>query len=325
MAKQSKTSKTTQPTVQPVTPGVLSIQWLTYAFWGWLAIMLVWLSSIAFRFIVAADRGFETEEVVYPVASVMVLLIIALISDLAYSRHETAKKSGISAGIMIIHTVIFAVGLIASIITALFAASGMLMSFSEIDSQKITLFTALALTLYCIALVLRTSTFKKFNIMRPASRLALAIIPLIILSIAIYGPVARTFQSKQDRLIDSSIPVISSALYEYVSKNNQLPATLDKIDLSHDIPAREALKQNLIDYKPNTHPADEDAQFYQLCATYKFKKSSPYGEKSSQPTIEPGTLEKSDYAPYPDTTNHSDGLVCYKLAAHLDPFFEKKL
>ena len=74
----------------------LTIQWLSYAFWGWLALSLTWLGAIVFSFFVdagsnASDIG---DSIIYPVSATVVLLIICAITDFFYSKRETAKKEG---------------------------------------------------------------------------------------------------------------------------------------------------------------------------------------------------------------------------------------
>ena len=68
----------------------LTIQWLSYAFWGWLALSLTWLGAIVFSFFVdagsnASDIG---DSIIYPVSATVVLLIICVITEAEFNEQK---------------------------------------------------------------------------------------------------------------------------------------------------------------------------------------------------------------------------------------------
>jgi hypothetical protein len=91
---------------QPNTAEVLILQWLSYAFWGWLTGALIWLINIATS--AALSNNVITNTLLLcTLVAVAIMLPAAFITDLYYRKHEAPKKTGAAAVILTIHAVIY--------------------------------------------------------------------------------------------------------------------------------------------------------------------------------------------------------------------------
>ena len=97
-----------QKVTSPNTAGVLVLQWLTYAFWGWTLVALYWLTSLCVQYFISdssqADSyssTYSNDMLAYSLAAVVVLFIISIICDFVYSKFEPQHKSGAAMVIMI--------------------------------------------------------------------------------------------------------------------------------------------------------------------------------------------------------------------------------
>lgn len=307
MASSSKTTKATPPKNNSDSPSTLTLQWLSYALWGWLGIALAALSVITLDFYLNSSSSLY-DEVAYPMSAVLILLSASLVVDLFYSSREdiNSPKTGVSSLISIVHTVIFALGAIASLVVAVFSAINILASLEGGSSFQANLYTFLITAVFYTVATVRVALFKNPLLARRIGRIVLIVIPAILLIFSISGPLVRQVQTKQDRLIEASISDINYAIEQYSSINHRLPQNLTDLTFTSGSLAAEAIKQNLIDYHPGTRQQDKDNYFYQLCTTYRFARNS-----QGEPEI---TLKSDDnYLPYPDTYTHPKGDVCYKL------------
>ena len=110
--------------------GVLVLQWLTYAFWFWFSISLSWLAGVVINFyITGGSNGYGyNEALAYPLASVLTLLVIALVTDKLYTKHEPARKTGAANVIMLLHVVPFILVGIGSLVVAIFSLISMVLN-----------------------------------------------------------------------------------------------------------------------------------------------------------------------------------------------------
>lgn len=126
---------TTPATEQPHTESnamTLFLQWLTYALWGWVLLPLIWvIFAVVFAMFGGNDVG---EEIVYPLAAVVVLLPTAIIMDLQYSKREPMVKKGAALVIMLIHAVIFVLFGIGFLIGAVFSFVNLLLHSDNSES-----------------------------------------------------------------------------------------------------------------------------------------------------------------------------------------------
>jgi hypothetical protein len=306
-----------QPSGDHAGPGLIVLQWLTYAFWGWtvLALSSLIVSVLAFYISDSDTSGFAP----FGIAAVLVLLPISAVCDFFYSKKEPLKKVGASALVMVIHAVIFALFAIGSVIVAVFSLVNMFTSGSTTDEgAQVALYGSMIIGLLYGATFLRTLRPPKLvRVAKVYTALMIGAIGIIII-LAITGPVFRERETRTDRLIESNLSAVSRAVNDYADQNDRLPEDLSKVDL--DGSAQELVDKNLVDYKPNTKQATPGSlsrtqsrgvsltdsldmtYYYQLCVVYKEKSSYYYASSATYDT----------YESYVSPHNHPAGEVCYK-------------
>ena len=300
--------------------GIIILQWLTYAFWGWTILSLVWLIFIV---VASVITSMDTSDMVpYDIADAIVLLTISLVCDIFYGKHEPVKKTGASMVVRVIHAVIFAlfgIGmLITGVLTVVQLAIG---TSSDTDFQTVWIITAfMSAAIYALTFLRTLNPLPKLRLAK-LFPVVMAVIVGVFIVAGFVGPVAQAGITKDDRVIDATINDVSRAVEKYTDTNNKLPAELADIDLDGD--AKTAVDRGLYVYKPessnvpviqsyklddpesDSSTSDQKQKFrYQLCVTYKkADKDSGYSSYGSN----------NDYSTYPYTSGHPAGEVCYKL------------
>lgn len=308
------TAKDETPRPQTSSAGVVVLQWLTYAFWGWLILGLIWLLSVI---LINAIVGSSVNEIVpYAIAASIVLLPLAFICDLFYRKYEPIKKAGASMIIMVIHSVLFALLGIAALIVTVFTTLNMAINIDEsVDAQLVTALTAGFATILYAATFLRTlSPFKskKITLIYGLSMLAITVLLLVF---AIAGPVIKSFATRDDRRIEVSLPFIQNSIENYITSNNALPASLHNVTIDNDAAAK-LVADNKVEYISDgkvikqSGSSERVSYHYQLCVTYTAATRSPYGGSSGYSSY---SEDDDDYASYLATYSHKAGRVCYKL------------
>jgi hypothetical protein len=329
---QTPVSETPQAATQPPveespkvssSAGIIILQWLTYAFWGWTLLSLVWLIFIVMASVLTSiDTSFM---VPYAIAAVMVLLPLSVACDVFYGKREPAKKIGASMVVMVIHAVIFAlfgIGLlIGGVLTVVQTAIGL---SSDNDYQIVWIITSFASALIYAVTFLRTlNPHPKLQIAKYFPLFMTFVIGALIIA-GFVGPVAQANLTKDDRTITSTISDVSGAIRTYTDDNNKLPAELGDVSLSGE--AKDAVDRGLFRYKAegpvqketstksnnskiDVYPysgSNEKPEFrYQLCVTYKkADKSNRYDSSAKE----------DEYSLYASTYGHPEGDVCYKLS-----------
>lgn len=302
-----------QPPIAPVTmvenhvsPGVIVLQWLTYAFWGWTLLALsVLIFIVIFNLINQTDTGNTS---LYTLAAIVVLLPISLICDFLYQKHEPKKKVGVAMAVMVIHAVIFALFAIGTLIASLFSVVQLMVNVSSTDStnSNVALFMSLLIisVLYCVTFFRTLNPLKSDVKVARIFDIAMLVIIGIFTVLAFVGPFAQTFRTKNDRLIESNLSYIESGVDTYAKSNNKLPASLKDVTLQSE-EAKQLIDKNLVTYKQDKPDSETGSLRYQLCVNYTLKDSGRTYGYSSYPTEE--------YSSYVTTSGHKAGDVCYKL------------
>ncbi len=332
------------------TPARLVLQWLTYAFWGWGAFSLLWLVAMMFGFWVAgADSTAEWGDMLpYPLASVVVFLLISLMTDYFYSRYEPVHKTRAASVIMLIHAVLYTLAGVGALVAAVFMVIYMTLNSTSTDSlegPKVALYTALVMTVVFAALVVRIVFAGRMRHLRKIFWVVMSVVSLIFIIAGIAGPAAQAALTKQDRLIEEALPTLVGNINTYVSNNDKLPETLrdveySKYDSYSSGKVQKMIADRLVRYTPNTKPATNGATgvtdlqtkldknlsakkitvqpttpktyYYKLCVDYRVEKKST------------GTYRESSGVSYDsygrsyggiDTSQHKQGEVCYDLSA----------
>lgn len=321
IAKQAALVAVHEPDQLKPTAGVLVLQWLSYAFWGWLVASLVWLVYV----VTATFLASETVEDVapYALAAVIVLLPIAFVTDLFYRRYEQQKKIGAATVIMIIHAVIFALSSIGFLIAAVFTGIRLLVDVSSSGTEFlivsiITLLSAAVLFAITFFRTLNPLKGKKIGIIYSFTVLGVSI-ALIIAAIA--GPIAQSIAARDDKRIEQSLRDVKITIDSYARENEELPDSIESLDYS-DEQARGLVEDGLVTYKKDENVSSTfkievnpstgsytKAQLlrmmrYQLCVTYKLADSS---SSRSYSRLSGG------YSTSLLTYGHPAGEVCYKL------------
>lgn len=305
-----KTTKTTSNKNEShSSAGVIVLQWLSYAFWGWLILALIWLVSIT---LTNAITGRAIDELVpYAMAAAIVLLPIAFVTDLFYRKHEPLKKEGAATVIMVIHAVLFALLGIGSLIIAVFIGLSMIIgSGGQSDAQTISLWTAaFAAIMYVLAFVRTLNPFKTSKVAFFYG-VGMLILTSVLLVLGTAGPMVKSITLRDDRRIEKNLSYVESAVSSYITDNKKLPDSLNDVEYSQP-DAKALVNDGLVKYKKEqsvaasskTSSSSNRTEFrYQLCVTYK--------QKSSQTRY---NYDSTDYSSYLSTSGHLEGEVCYKL------------
>lgn len=350
------------PAAEPTTPaqqsgGILVLQWLTYAFWFWLSISISWLAGVVVNYYIA-NKGSSyivwSMLLAYPLASVIITFLIALVADKFYSKHEPTKKVGGANVIMLLHVVPFVLLSIGALITLVFALITMLLNSDPVNGTDGPL--QIMLVALIVAILFALAAVRVFYGARRVVRLvawgifALLAIGFIIAGFA--GPGADSLRTKDDRLIEQSLPDLAEDIREYANKNNILPEKLTDVthtDSSNANAVQALIDKKLVVYKANTLPAEHsgfsypddstddlsvtssvgrsyyttgaDRFYYQLCVVYKSEKKTDYNYTSNDTasyTIGSGVATKDSYSSAYITHGidvHPVGNVCYNLYA----------
>ena len=337
--------------------GVLVLQWLTYAFWFWCGISVSWLAGVVINFFVAGNTGsYEWGSVLaYPLASVVIMLGIALVTDFFYAKHEPAKKLGGANVIMLLHVVPFVLIAIGALVTIAFALLNMLLNSDPIASTDGPL--QVMLVALVVAVLLGLAATRAFFGSKPRVRLlaraAFIVVAVGFIVAGVAGPALEAVRTKDDRLIEQALPSLSSDIRDYVSEHNKLPAALS--DVTYDESSYSAgavqklIDSKLVTYKANTLPssnssyspsdirtqlcvdsptagvcspdstsADTKRFYYQLCTTYKAEKKDRYNysERNAYTKGDSvGTALDYRYNYVSSISAHPAGDVCYNLYA----------
>jgi len=287
MVKKASSRSKKAAQKQTFSSPVLAIfQWLSYAFWGWVGVATAALVGVSASYALNGYSG-DYESVAYVVAAVLVLLPIALITDVLFAKQEKNEKTTAAMIIMVIHAVLFALIAVGALATVVFSLVSMVIGDSTgINGALVTLITAGTVFVFFGALTLR--------IMRPAvgsplrlivrSALTVAVVAAMIWGIA--GPVTQTVLRRDDDQTVRALQNLQFLISSAVTQNGELPITSEQIFanpvyLSNEeidaIQAAQADKR--LTYSPNIRPAETATQdgeeittfFYEICATFEYE------------------------------------------------------
>lgn len=310
------------PTQSPVvekqhvnTPGSIILQWLSYAFWGWLILGLIWLVGII---AVNAIMGEAVENVVpYAMAATIVLLPIAFVTDLFYRKHEPAKKTGAATVIMVIHVVLYALLGIGTLIAMVFTLLSMVIGSSDSqDSQIVALWVLGAATVFYALTFLRVLNPFKSKRFAMIFSFGMLVVTLGLLVWGVVGPVVTTVSLKDDRRIESHLSDVNDAVNSYISQNQKLPDSLSDVRIASG-DGKTLVDDGLVRYekvgivKSEISQNGQDEYRYKLCVTYD------HADDSLSDSYRQSRDKYSDYSDgynyYVETYGHPAGNVCYKL------------
>lgn len=323
-------------------PVTLVLQWLTYAFWGWFALAVFWLSIVTITYFVSGVGDSDWSTIIaYPVAATIVLLLVAAAVDFFYARVEPAHKHGVATAIMVIHAVIFALCGIGAVIGIVFSLVNMSLSAgsgSSAEVAQISLFVSLATLFVYAVLLARTLLAAKLARLPMITSGVLAAVALLFIVLGLTGPVANALLTRNDRQLESALTQVPGLVSDYTRTNSKLPSSLGDVSsdasLLIDDDTKAVLEKGVIRYTPNTKPASDEGTvttqgidgisldeykqrfdsgtktyYYRLCVTWDSEK------RVNNRTIpyQTDTLDEGQYASSVNTYSHKKGEQCYDL------------
>lgn len=299
-----------EPVVQN-TPGALILQWLTYAFWGWLILAMIWLAGIVFASAILKESS-TSGMIPFALSTSIVLLPIAFFTDRLYRKHEPLTKTGGASMIMVIHAVLFALLGMITLIWTVFTSISLLSVVINNDANGALvscLVTGFATILYASAFVRTLNPFKNRKPLQIYS-IAMLSITILLVILAVVGPFAKTIATRNDRLIEQNLPAVENSVRSYIQDNKKLPDSLNDVTFTSDETSK-FVKDGLVEYKKedsvtetNTNSTSIEHR-YQLCVTYTAKSTnSTYKYNNTK-------NEYADY--YSPASSHGVGKECYKL------------
>lgn len=351
------TEITTDRLTEPVraagtsSPGVLILQWLTYAFWLWFGAALLVMAGLVLSYFISSNPSsvseFTTEPLAYSLAAVIVMLLIAGGTDLVYSRFEPLRKAGGATVIMLIHAVVFALLAVGSLVVAVFALVSMLISNSPTgspDGPTVTLYVALAGLFAYGAMAVRTVFVGRIAHVRKVFWVLILLAAVGFIAASVAGPTSHAVRTRDDRLIESTLPTLQSDIEDYTRKNKKLPETLSNVTSSSykRDEVQLLIDRGLVRYTPNTKEPTGDLgirtrsgatimedisdlssgqqdkrHYYSLCVTYREAKGQP--KNYEEPSVKDsgnglGSMDSSVYL-YSEVMEHPKGDHCYELTA----------
>ena len=319
--QQSVVESPTQPNQAQTfhsSPATLVLQWLTYAFWGWLIVGLIWL--VAVLLLNALVKTDISDVVPFAVASSLVLLPIAFFTDKMYRKREPDTKTGAATVIMIIHAVLFAllgigvlIGVFVNILRIVLDIGGDMNFGDDMAYTKVATWTlAFAALMYALVFVRTLQPFKYKRTTFLYSIVMLVVSSLLLL-LAVIGPVLTSARLQNDRLIEAGLPGVKSSIDAYVQDNNKLPNSLTDLDYDYD-QSQEIVDKKLVEYIKEDSVEDYTSTLYattsfryQLCVDYQEEGTkNRYYDYDDSPASD-------EYRTYLSTTRHEKGRQCYKL------------
>lgn len=325
--------KPTEKRKEIATPALVVLQWLSYVLWG--------LSIAALTSVVALVVGYNTDSlgwvdessVFYAFAALVILLPLAVVLDVVFSRYENPQKNVATSVVMVVHVVLYTLISVGALITLLFTAITQLTSVSA-DGDPVTIVSSALVALLVAGLVFRIARPTQWKLVRMVFRVDMIVIALVAAGFAIAGPITYSVSTREDRAVRDSAQFISNTISTYVSQQgNVLPENLDTaLNDSETYYGDDALKttsqrvisEGKITYKPYTQASEivdmnnqtTTTYFYELCATYTqaLRSNNPSG-----PIYGPvGSVSSSEvgYRDFLDTDSVQAGTTCYKLKAY---------
>jgi hypothetical protein len=179
------------------------------------------------------------------------------------------------------------------------------------DGSMTMLITGLVIAVVYGATLLRTLRPFKLKQSSLLYWVFMTIVTISITALAIAGPTVYARQTKDDRLIENSLPQVSEAIRAYTKEHDALPGSLADIKPTASDGARTLIDQNLVEYSPGVKIATMDlgsenglrsdsVYRYTLCVDYKDERGS-------------GSIRPSSDDVNPSTYSHAAGRTCYKL------------
>ena len=301
-------------------PRVVIMQWLTYALWAGtiFATIIVFSSTLAY-FMLDQMVGTDTSAI-YGIAAICVMLPLAIVCDIFYSKYENEKKSIFSRVVMIVHAVMFSLVAIGLLVITIFSVINLIINITGTDQTMVALYVSLFSAFLYFAVFLRVVLSDQLLWVRRYFKSVMFLIVGIVIIAGISGPAGDAWRGRIDKLIESNLQTVVYAIDDYADKNNKLPAKLSEITLKDD--AKKLITDKLIRYEIINNVESQSSYYsssfyYKLCVVYGRDTNNNHVD---YPSMEERTID-GDYSSYVDTYSHNKGEVCYKLRTGVSSYY----
>lgn len=309
----------------------LVLQSVTYSLWSWTLIALSVVATTALSYFFAG-AGDDYTFLSYFVATLICLLPIAAIVDHAFSKRTLLATSNFRIVVMVFHAVTIFLISVGALIAAVVAAVSLLIQPTSSDAPKVAMLAAVIVASLFGLLFCRIIGLKRmpdFQALFPYIIIAFALLAVLLAAV---GPLRHDYQRRTDKVIESGLPAISSAVANYQRKYNKLPSSLHDIDVAdaygHEN-AEQVTNRKLVAYKALSQEATTTLQLPGYAWTYNPDSKSSTWQQRTQTNVQraryqlcttyakkrgDGSQPDSSYS-YAETYRHPAGYVCYNLQA----------
>jgi len=303
--------------------GIITLEWLTYVFWGLASLALNILVSLVVSYYVVEQGITASEPVAYAVAASLILLPIAFVTDVIFSKREDALKSSASSIARIVFSILYALVALGGLVSLVFIGINTLLNGFMGDEVWVAVATSFTIFLAYLLLLARVAKPHLLGSMRYIYRLLVTSVIIIVCILAINGPVANAFKTRQDRSIRSSMELIVNSIRDNVNSGKSLPSNINEAvssvpqymySKSQSENTIDFASRGLITYEPNsrqvTTSGNATTYYYQICGVFEYETVS--GTGSTTPVQ---TTSTSGYSSYLDFGSIKKGKNCYGISA----------
>lgn len=299
------------------------MQWLSYGLWEWTLIMLsILLSATLSYYFISSTRGRDYSWLAYIVASMLVLLPFAFVTDRLYAKQEPPHKHGFAAVVQVLNAIVVFLAAIGGLITCVVSIFMLFVNADSDSSTYIAIVSSLVVASLSLLLFLRIMRFDKLAKFNHWFPLTVVIIAGLTAILALAGPFRAEVRLKNDRLIEGNLSSLNNAIHDYARSKGELPNDLSALNggLSYQgsvkllvtkglvtyrkLPASSTSTTNSFNRTTITGTLGGNIGRYELCANYKQEKKAEFSYTSNSTT-------------YIDTSSHQAGKQCYTQEATL--------
>jgi len=307
---------------KPITEsaGIITLQWLTYLFWGLAVLATNILVSVLVSFWVMPRFSESSESVAYAVAASLIVMPIAFVCDVFFSKREDNLKSPIASIGRVVFTIIYALASLGGLVSLVFNLINIVLNGTTGNDIWVAIATSATVFIAYLLLFVRVIRPHFVNWWRAFYRLFVALTVLIIAGLAIAGPVADAIKTRQDRALRSSMEFVVNSIRDNVNSGRPLPKNVDEAisaapnylySQAQANNSKDFAMKNIIIYTPDSKPATSSdgsiTYYYQICGVFEY--DSNVREGGSSPI-------KSDtaYSEYLDFGQIKAGKTCYNIS-----------
>lgn len=265
-------------------------------------------------FVESGSSEAVNEMLPFSFAAIIVLLPAAFVVDLFYRKQEPLKKDGAAAIIMVVHAVLFSLATTALLMSLLVVVLNAAISAGEFTQGHTILswMFGVGFLLYG-ALLLRTVNPMRMRHLPLYFSLGMMAGAVVLVILAIVGPVMQASSTRTDRKIEDGIYAVSRSINDYTKENKELPDSLEDVTFDSS-KAQEVVDDGLVEYSKKDADSDASDVVRSLrstfATTYEYELCVEYAqEKESGSTYNRYQDDDISDARY----QHPAGEVCYDV------------